>query len=170
MDGTFKGLTEDDMKDLFEVVFEGVNKTCVIQLLIHLISGARCVSDVTCTEELEWIGDGHINRKALEAAINFNVDICVLIKLEDMMIDNVVLPLVLLRLVKYGDKFDVDFSFDANKIKNVNSTLLIKYLHSYAKAIAGDFSVANFFGGMEPASDPRTRRFTNQTAGPLLTF
>ena len=155
------------MTNLLEIVFEGINKGYIIQTLIRLISDAKCIVGVECTENTELMYDGKLNMKALESALNFNGDVSILIKLQDMKAGNAILPSVLLRLVKYDDQFDIDFNFDASELKNLEVTLLMKYLHIYAKEIARDFNIENFFGGMEPASDKSTRYFTNQIVGSL---
>lgn len=155
------------MTNLFEVVFEGVNKTYVVQILTRLISDAKRIIGVECTEDIALMGEGQLDIEALESVLNFNGDVSILIKLQEMKAGNAILPSVLLRLVKYDDQFDVDFNFDADELKNMNVALLMRHLHSYAQEVAGECNVGNFFGGMEPASDKSTRYFTNQITGPL---
>lgn len=153
------------MENLFEVVFESVSKDRVVQLLIHLISCASQSIEIECTENIALMVNGRLSVEGLESVLHFNGDLCVLIRLQQMKAGSVVLPKVLLRLVKYGDSYDVDFNFDLSEPKNV--PLSMKYLHMFAIEIAKDFEAKNIFGGMEPASDDNTRYFTNQKAGPL---
>lgn len=155
------------MTNLFEVVFERVNKTYVVQILIRLISDAKRIVGVECTEDIALMDDGQLNMESLESVLSFNGDVSILIELDDMKAGNAILPSVLLRLVKYDDQFDVDFNFDADELKNMDVALLMTYLHSYVKDVAKECNVGHFFGGMEPASDKSTRYFTNQVAGPL---
>ena len=155
------------MTNIFEVVFERVDKCHVVQVLTRIISGAKCIISVECTENIVLMNEGHLNIKGFESILNFNGDVSILIRLEDMKAGNVTLPSVLLRLVKYNELFDVDFNFDVDELKNTNAALVMSQLHGYAKQISGNFNVWNFFGGMEPAADKNTRYFTNQIVGPL---
>lgn len=155
------------MKNLHEVVFEGVNKSDVSQILNRLVVDAEHIIDVDCTENIALISDGKIDTTSLELILSLNEPLTIFIKLKELKFDDFTLPLVLLRLVKYDGKIDVDFSFDTNKIKNMDVGLLMKYLHSFAKKVASECNVRNFFGGMEPAADEYTRYFTNQSYGPL---
>lgn len=153
------------MSSLFEVVFENIIKSRVIQLLLFLISCAERVNDVQSSEDIKLFTSGELDEKALESVLNFKGDISVLINLGNMNLGGLVLPRILLRLVKYDDKFDIDFNFDTNELQNMGMTSLVKELHNRAKYIARDYEVATFFGGMEPASDVDTRYFTNGNMG-----
>lgn len=155
------------MNNLFEVVFEGIDRNCVVRFLLHFISSSKQIISITCSENVVFMEGGVLNAEGLESVININEDMCVLIKLQDMKASSVLVPDVLLRLVKYGEEFDVDFSFDASKLKNIDEPLITKHLHAFAEEMAKDVKLKNFFGGMEPASDESTRYFTNKNTGPL---
>jgi hypothetical protein len=155
------------MKNLFEVVFEGVNKNYVVRILNRLISSAKHIIDVDCSEDIVMIRNGIIDMEALQSVLNFNGSVSIFIKLQSVEAGNVILPFVLLRLVKYGDQFDVDFNFNSDEISNMDVASLMKYMHRYATDVARESEVKHFFGGMEPASDKGTRYFTDQIYGPL---
>lgn len=149
------------MTNLFEVVFENLVKSSAIRLLLLLISCAERVINVQCSDDIKLPDFGDFDRKTLESVLSFEGDISVFINLDGMSFGSLVLPKVLLRLVKYNDKFDIDFNFDVNELKNTGMTNLAKNLHSHTKDIAREYEIATFFGGMEPASDVDTRYFTN---------
>lgn len=155
------------MSSLLEVVFEGVLKTKVIQLLMLLVTASRRIIDVQCSEDIELMNDGELNLDSLSCLLSFNGDVSALISLDDMSIGSITLPNVLLRLVKYGEHYDIDFNFDSGEIKNIDMAELVTELHHHARWIARDHSMAEFFCGMEPASDEDTRYFTNEILGPL---
>jgi hypothetical protein len=105
--------------------------------------------------------------KALDSILSFHGDVTVIINLDDMKVGGLILPKVLLRLVKYGERYNIDFNFDSNELENVSMVSLATEFHDHTKEIARNNGVDNFFGGMEPASDEDTRYFTNNDLGPL---
>lgn len=156
------------MSVLYEIAFENINKSDVLPMLLRLLAESRSISEVKCTEgDVALLNGGKINIQALEAALSFKGDLVITFNLRDMTLGGVALPSVFLRLVKYGIMFDIDFNFYGKDLANRDETSAMKNLHAYAKKIAADFDVKNYFGGMEPATDTSTRYFTNQDAGPL---
>lgn len=155
------------MINVFEVVFEGVLKARVINLLRSLVICAKGIINAQCSEDIDLMHHNKLNDKALNSVLNFEGDVSVLINLHDLKADGLILPKVLLRLVKYGDQYDLDFNFNPDELDNVSITFLVTSLHRYVNKIAAMHNVACFFGGLEPASDERTRYFTNEKKGPL---
>ncbi|MCL1126249.1 hypothetical protein [Shewanella surugensis] len=158
------------MSSLLEVVFENVLKTKVIQLLMLLVSTSRRIINIQCSENIELMNEDKLDMNLLSNLLNFDGDISALISLNGMNIGSITLPNVLLRLVKYGDHYDIDFNFDSKEVDNIDMTALVVELHHHAKEIARDHSMAEYFCGMEPASDEDTRYFTNETLGPLANY
>jgi hypothetical protein len=156
------------MSSLFEVVFENIVKNRVIRLFMFLIAESDRIICAQCSEDVRLIVAGEIDTKALDSILNYNGDVTVLVNLDDMKVGNLILSKVLLRLVKYGERYDIDFNFDSNELENEGMMRLIKELHDYAKNVARDNEVSVFFGGIEPASDEDSRYFTNDELGPLL--
>lgn len=155
------------MSNLIEVVFEGVAKGCVMQLLALLIQSAEKLTGIQCSENIVLLVNDELSEEALNQLLNFNGDVSVLFNLQDVKLGSIVLPSVQLRLVKYGSDYDIDFNFDYNELENVSMTTLINSLHSKAKTLASEFDITSFYGGMEPASDEDTRYFTDEEKGPL---
>ncbi len=149
------------MSNLIEVVFENVPKANVSQLFLYLVHSAKHIVSVEISENIELLDEGKLNEQTVESLINFSGDVATLIKLKGINLDGVVLPLVLLRLLKYNDLYDVDFSFDYAELKHVDILKLIKSLHISTSCLAKENGVKNWFSGMEPASDESTRYFTN---------
>ena len=155
------------MSNLFEVVFENVVKSNAIRLLMLLTAGAGRIINAQCSEDVRLIIAGELDANALDSILNFHGDVTVLIRLNEMKVGDIILPNVLLRLVKYGELYDIDFNFDSNEFENVGMMNLVTELHDYVKEIARNHNVDTFFGGMEPAWDEDTRYFTNDNLGPL---
>lgn len=155
------------MSSLFEVVFENVEKSNISQLLMTLVTSAKQIVSTQCSEDIAIIEGGRLSSKILDSALNFEGNLIVLFNLQELKIRGIVLPKVLLRIVKYADQYDIDFSFDESEFKNQNLMSLIPELQSYANELAINYGIRSVFGGMEPASDENTRYFTNKALGPL---
>ncbi len=155
------------MSNLFEVVFEDIPKSKVIPLLLSLIASSNRVINTRCSGGISFMDGDKISTSILESVLNFEGDISMLFDLQDMHVGSIDLPKVLLRLVKYTDKYDIDFNFDESEIDNKYIQSLIAELHDCAKKLASDYNIQNFFGGMEPALDEDTRYFTNEVLGPI---
>jgi hypothetical protein len=153
--------------NLIEVVFENIDKSCVMQLLALLILSAKNVTGIQCSEGIELFVNGNTSDEEFNRLLNFDGDISALINLQAMKVGDITLPNVLLRLVKYGDLYDIDFNFDSNELGSINMMQLLTELHRYAKGIALKYSVESIYAGMEPASDEDTRYFTDNEIGPL---
>jgi predicted CopG family antitoxin len=148
------------MANLLEVVFEGICKNDVVQLLLRLVPNIENIVNVQCTEDIELLGEQGLNIKSLGSTLNIDGNLSVLIELKNMKAGELSLCDVLLRIVKYEGAFDIDFNFDIGKQKNKDVVLVMKSLHNFAKDIAADFKISNFFGGIEPASDKSSRYFS----------
>lgn len=156
------------MTNLIEVVFEKIDKGCVMQLLSLLILNAKNVTEVQCSEDVELFVNGNISDEAFNRFLDFDGGICALINLQAMKVGDITLPNVLLRLVKYEDLYDIDFNFDPNELESISMMNLVAELHRHVKDIALKYKVGNLYGGLEPASDEDTRYFTGDEVGPLI--
>jgi hypothetical protein len=155
------------MAELLEIVLEGVLRSRVYQVLMILLDKAGRIIDVQCSEHLPFFYDGKLSEKEVEIFLKLSDDASLLIKLSDLKINNVVIPSVLLRVVKYNDQFDIDFNFDEQDIESMSTTTLMKEIHSFVSKICESYEIDHWFGGMEPASDEATRFFTDKEIGPL---
>lgn len=155
------------MTDIIEVVFENVDRNNVFKLLSFLVRSSEEILGVNCSENITMLEGGEISEKGLEKFLNFDGGLAVFVNVEDMSLENIVLPKVYIRLLKYESQYDIEFSFYFDELKGIGAAKLISELHGYVKRIAMNFNVPSFFGGMEPASDEDTRYFTNEELGPL---
>lgn len=158
------------MSNVIEVVFENVLKIKVIKLLMFLKETSGRLVNVQCSEDIELMKQGDIDVFVLDSLLNFEGNVSVLLNLSDMKIGDIILPNILLRLVKYGGYYDIDFNFDSEDIENIDIMAVIVELHHYVKEVAREYNISNFFCGVEPASDQITRYFTNESLGPLANW
>ena len=149
------------MSNLIEVVFENVPKTNVSRLLLYLVYSAKYIIIADTSENFEIFEEGKLNKQEVESLINFSEDVTGFFKLEEMKVNGIILPLVLLRLVKYDGLYDIDFNFDLAKLRHIEMSKLINTLHISISNLAKENNVKNWFAGMEPASDGNTQYFTN---------
>ncbi len=138
-----------------------------MQLLNLLIESTENVVCFQCSEKIVLFVNGELSEKALNQLFDFGGNVSVIINLHAIKLDGIILPNVQLRLVKYGNEYDIDFNFDYNELRNIDMTALIDNLHAHAKNIALELGITSFYGGIEPASDEDTRYFTNEEKGPL---
>lgn len=156
------------MSSLLEIVFENVVESNVTRILMLLIARAEKIVNVQCSEDISLIVASDLDPTALDSVLSFQGSVTVLINLDDVKVGGIILPKVLLRLVKYGEQYDIDFNFDPNDLENLDMLTLVTELHYHAKKIAIEHDVKTFFGGIEPAVDEGTRYFTNDALGPVL--
>lgn len=156
------------MPSLLEVVFENVVENNVTRFLMLLIAGAEKIVNVQCSEDIRLIVASDIDATALDSVLSFQGSVTVLINLDDVKVGSIIVPKLLLRLVKYGEQYDIDLNFDPNDLENLDMLTLVTELHDHARKIASEHDVKTFFGGIEPAVDEATRYFTNDELGPVL--
>lgn len=154
------------MSETLEVVFEDVCQQAATELLWHLVSRADKVTDAEISKNGFETRSHLIGKEELNTAFGDAEDATALFQVSGLRLGDVKLSLSLIRLVKYGQKYDVDFSFDGGT--RVEACALMKDLRGEAKALARIFNVRSFFGGLEPASDVKTQYFCDEHEGPLM--
>lgn len=155
------------MADLLEVVLENVLRSKVCQLLMLLLGQAGQITEIQCSEVIKFSSETNISEGEIESFLNLPDDASLIIKLSSLDIADCIIPSVLLRLVKYGDQYDVDFNFDESDVTSMDTMALMKQLHGYISELGERYEVGDWFGGIEPASDEDTRYFTGNEFGPL---
>lgn len=155
------------MADLLEVVLENILRSKVCRLLMLLLGHAGQITEIQCSETIKLSSERNISEDEIESFVNLSGDAILIIKISNLYMADYIIPSVLLRLVKYGDQYDIDFNFDESDITDVGTTALMKKLHEYISEIGRRYQVGEWFGGIEPASDEDTRYFTGNEFGPL---
>ena len=153
---------------LVELVFEEVNRENVSGLLSDIVSMADKIAAVQCTAETTPALDIHLDQRALSSVLHFAGNVSVAVSLHNLRLGDELFPTVLLRLTKYDQNYDLDFSFDTDELECTEICNLIGNLHRAASLFASKHHVQSFFAGIEPASDKHTRFFTCSQPGPLI--
>jgi len=154
------------MSGLLEVVFEGVNKTTVYDLAKALLNNARRI-DVEYSKSIKLTTTNReLDHQYIDSFINQKNDDCIIVKLQEFRVKRIVIPFVLLRILKYGTKYDIDYNFD-DMLEDKDKLLLLDDIYEHTVSLGEQYKVDSWFFGLEPASDEETRFFTKLEFGPL---
>ena len=156
------------MDSIIEVVFENIEKNSVKKILNFFIDRSFAIISVSCSEQLDISENNIFISSGLNCFLELNTDASVFIEVKTMILKEIVFPKVLIRIVKYENKYDIDFSFNCSELQNATNLKVVNALHSCALEISCNYDVERIYGGMEPASDASTRFFTNDKLGPLI--
>lgn len=155
------------MADLLEIVLEDISRSKVCPLLLILLGHAEHITEIRCSEEIKLSSDTNISEEEIKYFLSLMGDASLIIKLSSLNMADCKIPSVLLRLLKYGDRYDIDFNFDESDVADIGATGVMKKLQEYFTKLGEAYKVGNWFGGIEPASDENTRYFTGNELGPL---
>ncbi|ATB67631.1 hypothetical protein [Pseudomonas mosselii] len=150
---------------MYEVMLESVPDAALQAALKVIVATAQTLSDLSLS------GDSEVQRGASLETLTQRLrvsseSVCLSLRLWEFNVSNKVsLPLVLLRVIKWEDRLDIELSFNSTPADDLHD--IMQALHTYASGLAGRFSIPVFYGGMEPALDKDTRYFTNDMLGPL---
>ncbi|MFW3013093.1 hypothetical protein [Pseudomonas aeruginosa] len=155
------------MKELFELIFEGVNPSRLFSLLKEIESKSDRIFDFNFSEDFFSSNVDIFSELLIDSFLGFNGDLYFGVSMEGFNVkDGLKLPVVLLRVLKYQGEVDVGLFFYMNDFNSAGKVML--EFQKYMNEISADFGFENFYGGLEPASDQETRFFTNNRQGPLL--
>ncbi|WP_242206189.1 MULTISPECIES: hypothetical protein [unclassified Pseudomonas] len=100
------------MAGLLEIVFENVKQNVVLSLLETVITNAASVVSAECSEVFSVWNNGKLELDAVDAALDFNGVVSVLINVRSLKFIDVSVNSALIRILKYQGGFDLDISFD----------------------------------------------------------
>ncbi|WP_242206202.1 MULTISPECIES: hypothetical protein [unclassified Pseudomonas] len=131
-----------------------------------VITNAASVIGAECSEVFSVWNDGKLELDAVDAALDFNGAVSVLINVRSLKFIDVSVNSALIRILKYQGGFDLDISFDEDDdgLADVDG---VGAFFAFSKEVAKKFEFGNCYFGMEPASEENTRFFTNDVLGPL---
>ncbi len=156
------------MQELIEVVLENISPEKIHPIIKDLLKKNENIIEIQCSEELDFLEKGKISGSDIMSFINLPDDACLYVKIRELKIDNVNIACVLLRLVKYGKQFDIDFNFDEKNTEDTGIKIFMEKMHGYTINLGEIYQIGHWFCGIEPASDKETRYFTDYEAGPLV--
>lgn len=154
------------MSESYEIVLQQVAADDLHMLLKLIEIGSQDVSNLAVSEDFGEVGAVRINKSLVDAIVASKENVCLTEQLHGFKLLEVIhLPLVLLRVIKYGGKFDVELSF--NEVPSFDIDRVMFAMQEYAIALSRKFNIKEFYGGLEPAADIDTRYFTGNALGPL---
>lgn len=150
---------------LIEVIFKDVPITRIAPLLKFLIDNGKGIVNynLTCDwDEIDWSKGSSIEEVFLKNS-NFGL----FINFNELKVKNVCLPNCGVAVYKYEDVIDLEINFQLSDLNNIMIKDLTKHLMELSKFIAVQYQIANYFCGLEPAREMKTRLFTNEKPGPF---
>ncbi len=157
----------DGMEELIEVVLEDVPYGDLSSVVMYLVKDYKNVVDVQCSEHLST----PLNCQNIEGVVvdftKIEEGAALILRLNSLDVAGEMVPSVLLRVVKYEEKYDVDFNFRESDLKQIEKFCFIEKLKIFISEVAKKYKIPSFFCGVEPASDEDTRYFTGQHLGPI---
>ena len=95
-------------------------------------------------------------------------DAAVVLSPISMVTDAIHLETGAVRILRYGQDYDVEFTWELDEGGSTPIEDMITAVHRAAVAVAKEHDVKYYYGGLEPARDENTRFFTETIRGPLL--
>lgn len=153
------------MSDILEVSFEEIAESKVVEFFLALISLSKKILNMNCSEDAEI----DINDKdSLIEVLTSSENLTITVNLGEVSIGSLTVVTAMVRLLKYGEQYDIELSWEPTDMDVMGTTTYIKKFHTHVKKLADDYNVASYYAGMEPASDEETRYFTGEVLGPLI--
>ena len=128
---------------------------------------SKNVLSVSFTDDIDTVDSANLDHELLCSAVDDTESLMIHICVDVFTIGPLNIPDVMFRLLKHDEVFDIDFNFRYDDFKRLGGTSPISSLQEGVRKLALDFGAANYYAGMEPASDLDTRFFTNEKFGPL---
>ncbi|UUC49976.1 hypothetical protein [Pseudomonas citronellolis] len=154
------------MTESYEVVFQQVAVGDLLELLNAIEVSSEVLSDLGVSESLGDILLAEIDKKLIDGIVSYEGDICLTGRLYKFNVSNeICLPFVFLRVIKYANGIDVELSFDDTRLFDIGG--LMRVMQIYADGLSKKINMVGFYGGLEPAIDIDTRYFTGDVLGPL---
>jgi len=154
------------MTDSYEIVFQQVAVSDLHQLLELMKMDSQSLSELAVSEDFGKADSSKDSGILIDRFISYSGEICLTGKLHGFSFsEGMQLPLVFLRVIKYGGEVDVELSFDDTSLPDISCVM--RAAQKYASTLSKKFDVNEFYGGLEPAVDFDTRYFTGDFLGPL---
>jgi hypothetical protein len=151
---------------LIEIVFKDVDFKEVGHLLIDLSSNGEEIVDYnfTCSSiDIDWNA-----AKLIEKIFIYKKNFGLFINLHELIKDGFCLPNCGIAVYRNENSINVELNFQLSDLKNFNINNFVENLMKLAKSIATQYHITDYFCGLEPAQDIKTRLFTNDQIGPFF--
>lgn len=145
------------MNEALEIVLEDLQKDDAVDLILHFLSRSEVILEINSTNEISVEKRSAISKEEINAFISNEGDVAFLFRVKGLSFECKKISSSLIRLVKYCDKYDVDFSFYLEK--GDEAFVLMSDLCIEVKQLARKYNPKSILGGLEPAGDIATQHF-----------
>ncbi len=150
---------------LIEIVFKSIPTDKIGDLLKDLSSSGLKITSyhLTCEPiDLNWRLEKSITQIFTKRK-NFGL----FINLSELVRDGVHFPNCGVDVYKYENTINLEIDFQLSDLSCFKMEDLTKVLIGLAKSIALHYHINDYYCGLEPAQDTKTRLFTNEKIGPF---
>jgi len=150
---------------LIEIAFIHMPIRLIGQLLKDLShNGERILSYnlTNISKELSWN-----STKSLEKFFSENKNFALFINLKELQNGGLTIPNCGIAIYKDESTINFEINFQLSDLKNCKIIQLPSLLLKFAKSISARYKIKEYFCGLEPAEDIKTRLFTQDQLGPL---
>ena len=151
---------------LIEIIFKDVPENKIGELLKDLTSQGKEVLNynLTCdVSEVDWNSE-----QSIEALFNQNKNFGLFLNLKALKKSHVWLPKCGISVYKYEDKINLEINFQSSDLDSSSFKQITNKLMELAESIAIQYKIEEYYCGLEPAEEKKTRLFTNQHVGPFF--
>lgn len=150
---------------LIEIIFKNISVDKIGDLLKYLSSNGQKIVNyhLTCDcPKIDWSIEASIKKTFLE-----NNNFGLFINLKELTVKNIFFPNCGIAIYKDENTINLEINFQLSDLKNIPIKNLTKNLMELAKSVAAQYQIDNYFCGLEPAQEMKTRLFTNEQLGPF---
>jgi len=150
-----------DVTEIIEIVFERVQLSRIVDLLIKKLSNSTLKDYSISTDSSEI--DLQSKEKLFDS-INQSSDGSFYFNFSNSDLMDIILSRVGFQIYKYENIYDLTLVIEERELRHQVSIL---GLQKRAESLAEELKVTNYYCGFEPAADEETRLFSGNTIGPL---
>jgi hypothetical protein len=154
------------MNGLLEFVFEEVSPSHLAAMVIECVREKNNVSEVV-RDGVPLRLDSVLDSAYLSKIAAGDEDVACTANLKHLSVGEKLVECVTLRIIHYDDISDVSLLFSSFDCKKAGISTS-EELYRWAKGFSVKYRIANFFGGLEPASDEQTQLFSKDRVGPVM--
>lgn len=154
------------MNGLLELVFEGIPPKHLADMVVECVREKNNVSEVE-QDGMPLPRDSVLDSAYLSQIAANEEDVACTANLKGLRIGEALVECVTLRIIRYGDVCDVSLLFSSLDCKRAGISAS-EELYRWAKEFSVKYCIADFFGGLEPASDEHTQLFSKDRVGPVM--
>jgi|LakMenEpi03Aug12_release.lakeMendotaPanAssembly.Ray.scaffolds.fasta_scaffold438637_2 hypothetical protein len=152
--------------ELIELVFEVVPKEQLNDLVNDLFPVSNVLQIISNDESLEFARDAKFDYVDAIKKTEL-LTTAIIVKASLVFFDGVSIDNPLCQVLVYEDLVDVLIIFSLSDVRAEDGSDPLKVIHGAASKIAEKSSVSDYYCGLEPAQDERTRFFSKNMTGPL---